>query len=557
MNLKLLRSLPSEWKTHALIWRNKVEIETISLDDLTNNTNNTNKADNTAYEVSTAHTQGNGVNSTSLDNLCDAVIYAFLTSQPNSPQLAQEDLKQLHLDDLEEMDLQWEMAMLTIRARRFIKRIGRKLDINGQRVGFDKSKVECYNFHKYGHFARECRFLRNQENKGRENNARTIIVETPTQNALIAQDRIGGYDWSYQAEEEQPANHALMAFTSSGSSPSSDFEADSCSKTCVKVYTTLKEQYDRSASISQNLQNVAFASNSTNNTNKADNTAYELSTAHTQGIGVNSTSQGTGKINTAGVSINTVNRPINIAASTPIVNHPRPKSNAFKRGYSQSSRPFNRYYANKNSIINTNVNTARVKNTTDWPRSVGNPQQKEYKEKAVIDSGCSRHMTGNKCYLDEYEDYDGGFVSFGDGKGRISGKGKSKQDHWILMMCTFLLDESQVLLRVPRMDNIYSVDLKSVVPTGGLTCLIAKAIIDESNTWHRRLGHINFKAMNKLVRGNLVKERKATQSLDRKSTTGGCQFLGKRLISWQYKKQTIVANSTTEAEYVAVANFYE
>ncbi|GJR76154.1 putative ribonuclease H-like domain-containing protein [Tanacetum coccineum] len=114
------------------------------------------------------------------------------------------------------------------------------------------------------------------------------------------------------------------------------------------------------------------------------------------------------------------------------------------------------------------------------PKTAGNPQQKEYKEKAVIDSGCSRHMTGNKCYLDEYEDYDGGFVSFGDGKGRISRK-------------------------VPRKDNIYSVDLKSVVPTGGLTCLIAKATIDESNTWHRRLGHINFKTMNKLVKGNLVK----------------------------------------------------
>ncbi|GKE97396.1 ribonuclease H-like domain-containing protein [Tanacetum coccineum] len=130
----------------------------------TNSTNNINKADNSAYKVSTAHTQ---------------------------------DLEQLHPDDLEEMDLQWEMAMLTIRARRFIKRTGMKLDINGQRVGFDKLKVECYNCHKNGHFARECRFSRNQENKGRENNKRTITVETPTQNALIAQDGIGGYDWSY------------------------------------------------------------------------------------------------------------------------------------------------------------------------------------------------------------------------------------------------------------------------------------------------------------------------------------------------------------------------
>ncbi|GKB51392.1 retrovirus-related pol polyprotein from transposon TNT 1-94 [Tanacetum coccineum] len=109
------------------------------------------------------------------------------------------------------------------------------------------------------------------------------------------------------------------------------------------------------------------------------------------------------------------------------------------------------------------------------------PQQKEVTGKGVIDSGCSRHMTGNKCYLTKYEDYDGGVL--------VSFRG------W----------QSQVLLRVPRKDNIYSVDLKSVVPTKGLTCLIAKATIDESNLWHRRLGHINFKNMNKLVRGNLVR----------------------------------------------------
>ncbi|GJR08870.1 putative ribonuclease H-like domain-containing protein [Tanacetum coccineum] len=175
------------------------------------------------------------------------------------------------------------------------------------------------------------------------------------------------------------------------------------------------------------------------------------------------------------------------------------------------------------------------------PKTVGNPQQKEYKEKGVIDSGCSRHMTGNRCYFTEYEDYDGGFVSFGDGKGRISGKGKIKtgtlyfdnvyfckelkynlfsvsqicdkknnvlftDTECLVSYSDFkLLDESQVLLRVPRKDNIYSVDLKSVVSTKGLTCLFAKVTVDESNLWHWRLGHINFKNMNKLVRGNLVR----------------------------------------------------
>ncbi|GJQ91471.1 hypothetical protein Tco_0002610 [Tanacetum coccineum] len=97
INLKLLRSLPSEWKTHALIWRNKEEIETISLDDFTNSNNSTNEADNTTYGVSAAHTQSNP---TSRDNLSDAVICAFLASQPNSPQLAREDLEQIDHDNL-------------------------------------------------------------------------------------------------------------------------------------------------------------------------------------------------------------------------------------------------------------------------------------------------------------------------------------------------------------------------------------------------------------------------------------------------------------------------
>ncbi|GKB55795.1 putative ribonuclease H-like domain-containing protein, partial [Tanacetum coccineum] len=168
----------------------------------------------------------------------------------------------------------------------------------------------------------------------------------------------------------------------------------------------------------------------------------------------------------------------------------------------------------RTSKINTagaNVNTAGASiNTVNRPfnTDASTPIQKDIRKRQLL-TCCSRHMTRNKCYLDEYEDYDGGFVSFGDGKGRIYGKELCSlftDTKCLVLSSDFkLLDESQVLLRVPRKDNIYSVDLKSVVPTGGLTCLIAKATIDESNTWHRRLGHINFKTMNKLVKGNLVK----------------------------------------------------
>ncbi|GJX64300.1 ribonuclease H-like domain-containing protein [Tanacetum coccineum] len=101
------------------------------------------------------------------------------SSQPNSPQLDNEDLQQINPDDLEEMDLRWQMAMLTTRAKRFLKNTERKLTVNGnETIGFDKSKVECYNCHKRGHFARECKALRNQENRNKENTRRVVPVET-------------------------------------------------------------------------------------------------------------------------------------------------------------------------------------------------------------------------------------------------------------------------------------------------------------------------------------------------------------------------------------------
>ncbi|GKF23303.1 ribonuclease H-like domain-containing protein, partial [Tanacetum coccineum] len=125
------------------------------------------------------------------------------------------------------------------------------------------------------------------------------------------------------------------------------------------------------------------------------------------------------------------------------------------------------------------------------------------------------HMTGNKSFLTDYQEIDGGFVAFGGSPkgGKIAEKGKIRtgkldfEDTECLVLSPDfeLLDESQVLLKIPRHNNMYSFDLKNVVPSGGLTCLFSKATINESNLWHKRLGHINFKTMNKLVRGNLVR----------------------------------------------------
>ncbi|GJS28191.1 putative ribonuclease H-like domain-containing protein [Tanacetum coccineum] len=273
VNQKLLRSLSSEWNTYAVVWRNKVDLDTMSMDDLynnlkvydpevkgmsssssstqnmafvsslNNNTSSTNEAVNTANRFSTASTQVNAANSINIDYLSDSIICAFFASQPNSPQLVHEDLQQIYPNDMEEMDLIWQMAMLTMRARRFLKNTGRKLTINGnETIGFDKSKVECYNCHKRGHFARECRASRNQDNKNKESSRRSMPVEISTSTALVSCDGLGGYNWSDQVEEGP--NYALMAFSSS--SHDSEVSNDSiCSKSCLKIIESLKSQNDQ------------------------------------------------------------------------------------------------------------------------------------------------------------------------------------------------------------------------------------------------------------------------------------------------------------------------
>ncbi|GKA55912.1 putative ribonuclease H-like domain-containing protein [Tanacetum coccineum] len=172
----------------------------------------------------------------------------------------------------------------------------------------------------------------------------------------------------------------------------------------------------------------------------------------------------------------------------------------------------------------------------------GNPEE-DLKDYAIIDSGCSGSMTGDKDKLSDFKEFKGGYVAFGnDSKGgRISGKGTIKtscldfekvsyveelkfnllsvsqicdKKHNVLFTdkeCLILspkfkfVDEDLVILRAPRKNDVYSLDLKNIIPSGGVTCLVAKATKDEAVLWHRRLGHVNFKNINKLVQGNLVR----------------------------------------------------
>ncbi|GJW72104.1 ribonuclease H-like domain-containing protein [Tanacetum coccineum] len=168
-------------------------------------------------------------------------------NKSNSQQLDNKDLKQIDTDDREEMDLKWQVAMLTMRVKRFLKKTRRNMNFNGKEtVIFDKTKVECYNSHRRGHFARECRAPRNQGNRNGDVPRRIVPVETPA-NALVVQDGIGGYVWSFQAEEG-PTDFALMAHLSSGSSSSSSSNSEvrdnSITELKNKLVEALREKYD-------------------------------------------------------------------------------------------------------------------------------------------------------------------------------------------------------------------------------------------------------------------------------------------------------------------------
>ncbi|GJR63012.1 ribonuclease H-like domain-containing protein [Tanacetum coccineum] len=537
----------------------------------------TNEAVKTAHGVSTANSKTNASTLPNIDNLSDARIYSFFASQSNSSQLDNEDLKQIDHDDLEEIDLKWQMAMLTMRARRFLKKIGRNLGVNGtDTIGFDKTKVKCYNCHRIGHFAREFRAPKSQDSKNREPNRRTMPVEETTSKALVSQCDGFGYDWNDQTEEG-PTNFALMAYTSLGSSSSSssnnedeyvfsesvptevktsesksksfneplieDWISDSedenkieskqrkpsfakvefiksnehvkSSRESVEKEFNKQAKYSRENSQSprdcdyyekkmvenpmwnnarsmnhQNSQRMTHPQPKRNFVSKAVLMKSGLKTLNT--VGQNSSREA--------VSVNTA-RPINTAYSRPTVNSAKQVSNVFKRAHSHVKRPFNKFTTNKNSNFNEKVNIVKGNVTTAGPKAVGNRQQ-ELKNKRVIDIGCSRHMTRNKSYLSDYEDINGGFVAFGGNSkgGKITGKGKIRtgkldfEDVYFVKELKFnlfsvsqmcdknnsvlftdtecvvlspdfkLTDENHVLLKVPRKDNMYSLDLKNVIP---------------------------------------------------------------------------------------------
>nr|GEU59945.1 hypothetical protein [Tanacetum cinerariifolium] len=357
-----------------------------------------------------------------------------------------------------------------------IKKTGKKFTIQGSDVvGFDKSKVECFDCHKMGHFARECRAPRSQDRGKRESYKQGPKEEEPAPKALIAIDGIG-WDWSYMDNEEE--NHDLVAddevptkFTLMAKSSSSleNKEVKDQIRT-RRVLDTM--QFPPPAQVYSPLKKYLSW---TGLPDFVDDTITDYSRPTPS---IDASSSNTSNLQSSNVSVFELGESSGSIVSKPMIKFVKVAKcpRVIKTNNTKKARKSTVKYAEM------------YMNTSKSPKVKNNINDKGY-----WDSGCSRYMTGNISYLSEYEPYDGGYVLFRQGGGNITGKDFK------------LKDDTNMLLRTPRQHNMYSIDLNNIVPHKNLTCLVAKASVDESMLWHRRLGHLNFKTMNKLVRNNLVK----------------------------------------------------
>ncbi|GKA51965.1 ribonuclease H-like domain-containing protein [Tanacetum coccineum] len=590
-NLKLSRSLPSAWNNIALLMRNKSDLDTLSMDDLYNNLKVTNEAVNTAHEVSTASLQEQASSLTYIDD----VIFSFFANQSNSPQLDNEDLEQIDTDDLEEMDLKWQVAILTMRVKRFLKKTGRNLNFNRKEtVSFDKIKVECYNCHRRGRFAKECMAPRNQGNRNGDA-PRRVTEEGITNFALMAYTSQGSSRLDSKREALNKSNLEIIGYQMGLESLEARIVVHVKNEAVYEEDIAFLNQINESEVVHSvfNSRESDVENSPVNDRFKKGKSFHAVTSPYTGNYmpsrpdlsfaglddSVYKTKVSETETSISKTSKDIVEKPKTIRPSAPIIKDwdtDNDKDSVFRPKTDQTKPVFTKInfvksnenvkFVNKenthkhveyprksqsprgaaasiSTVRPVNIATPKSKvndalpkiysyfkaHSPDMGKMLLSPQHARFGDQQemlltippkTVDHTCLNDLTMLIYKADSnYQKFDAGFVTFaGSPKGgKITRKGKIRtskldfEDVYFVKELKFnlfsvsqmfdkknsvlfteteclvlspyfkLLDKSQVLHKIPRQNNMYSFDLKNVVPSGDLTCLFAKATIDESN----------------------------------------------------------------------------
>ncbi|GJY82292.1 putative ribonuclease H-like domain-containing protein [Tanacetum coccineum] len=441
----------------------------------------------------------------------DEIICSFFAQQASMPTTHDdEDLLQIDEDAMEEIDIRWQVAMITARIRKFMRKTGRPIDLKPKNgITFDKSKIECFNCQKLGHFARECRFAKYQENRANGRNEKRIVaIEDSHSKALVATDNNEDIDWTkeFDAEPGFETRRKTKGIRSSLKRERDDFKIklEKWSNAAVLKNEVLNKQRYLSDKTCIGF-GVEYSSSEENNNSSGDETLVDPSYENfKREKAYKAVPPPTEKTKTSQPEID----------RNKVIIEDWVDSDDEETDFSEIQKKT--VFNSENSETSFENKSPNSQNSVGQEsRTKGGNPEEDLKDYAIIDSGCSRRKR-EPCKRATMAWVDFEKVSYVEELkfNLLSVSQICDKKHNILFTdkeCLILspkfkfVDEDLVILRAPRKNDVYSLDLKNIIPSGGITCLVAKATKDEAVPYVQKSGACQLQNINKLVNDNLVR----------------------------------------------------